>query len=114
LRKSDQEEDNEKFKTDKVFLCTPWLRSLADTSVSSGKAGKLLLSSLWFFLHISFKRVVGIAIVIVPGCDLRKEVVFFTGWGMYFGKRSFFNIPWLRSGKPESEVFQYLLNHREH
>jgi len=29
------------------------------------------------------------------------RAVFFTGWGMYFGKRSFFNIP-------EYEVFQVL------
>ena len=57
------------------------------------------------FLHIGFKRVVGIAIVIVPGWDLRKEVVFFTGWGMYFGWRPFFNIP-------EAEVFQYLFDYK--
>ena len=29
--------------------------------------------------------------------DLRKEVVFFTGWGMYLGRRSAFYIPWLCS-----------------
>ena len=32
------EEDNEKFKTDKIYLCKPWwLRYLADMSVSSGR-----------------------------------------------------------------------------
>ena len=56
LREGDQEEDNEKFKTDEVFLCKPWLRS-----------GRLLLFSLWPFLHIRFKGVIGIAIVIIPG-----------------------------------------------
>ena len=52
-------------------------------------------------LNVNFKGVVGITIVIILGWDLRKEVVFFNGWGMYLGRRSFFNIP-------ESEVFQYL------
>jgi hypothetical protein len=35
LKDGNQEESNEKIKTDKVFLCKPWLRS-----------GKPLLSSL--------------------------------------------------------------------
>jgi len=85
FRDGKQEGDNEIIKTDKVFLCKPWLR-----------LGKPLRSSLEvLFLYIGFKGVVGIATVIVPGWDLRIGVIRieFCWWGMYPGRRPFFNQP---------------------